>query len=324
MQIASVIAGFNMTQADDLRKAMGKKIAAEMQKMRSFFIEGCAKTSQMPEAQANQLFDLIDFFAGYGFNRSHSAAYALITYRTAYLKANYPVEFMTALLTSEKDNTDKVVEYVKECGAMGISVLPPDVNHSMAQFTVENKNAIRYGLLAVKNIGAGAIESMVHARSEGGPFTSIFDFCRRIDLRLNNRKVLESLIKSGAFDAFKCRRAQMMAVLERALEAGTRGQKEKEIGQFSFFSMGQEESGFGKNDETLPDIPEWPQAQILTNEKALLGFYLSGHPLDRYKTEIEKFADFTTANIKGARDGQEARMIGLDHNCQIDQHQEDQ
>ena len=301
MQIASVIAGFSMAQADDLRKAMGKKIASEMKKMRSFFLEGCAKTNQIPEVPANQLFDLIDFFAGYGFNRSHSAAYALITYRTAYLKANYPVEFMTALLTSEKDNTAKVVEYLKECGALGISILPPSVNHSLAQFTVEKKNAIRYGLLAVKNIGAGAIEAMVHARTEGGPFTSVFDFCRRIDLRLNNRKVLESLIKSGAFDAFNCRRAQMMAVSERALEEGTHGQKEKETGQFSFFS----------NDETLPDIPEWPQAQILTNEKALLGFYLSGHPLDRYKTEIEKFADFTTANIKGARDGQEARMIGL-------------
>jgi len=311
MQIASVIAGFNMTQADDLRKAMGKKIAAEMQKMRSFFIEGCAKTSQLAESQANQLFDLIDFFAGYGFNRSHSAAYALITYRTAYLKANYPVEFMTALLTSEKDNTDKVVEYVKESGALGIKILPPDVNHSFAQFTVENKDSIRYGLLAVKNIGAGAIESMIQARSQDGGFTSIFDFCRRIDLRLNNRKVLESLIKSGAFDVFKSRRAQLMAVLERALEAGTRGQKEQEIGQFSFFSIGEEESGFGKNDETFPDVPEWPQAQILTNEKSLLGFYLSGHPLDRYKTEVEKFADFTTANIKGARDGQDVRMIGL-------------
>jgi DNA polymerase-3 subunit alpha len=321
MQIASVIAGFNMTQADDLRKAMGKKIASEMEKMRSFFIEGCAKTHQIPEAQANQLFDLIDYFAGYGFNRSHSAAYALITYRTAYLKANYPVEFMTALLTSEKDNTDKVVEYVKECESLGISVLPPDVNHSYAKFTVENKNAeqqrmpgmraIRYGLLAVKNIGAGAIESMVNARTEAGAFTSIFDFCRRIDLRLNNRKVVESLIKSGAFDSFNCRRAQMMAVLEKALEAGARGQKEKEIGQFSFFSTGEEESGFGKNDETLPDIPEWAQSQRLANEKALLGFYLSGHPLDRYKTEIEKFADFTTSNIKGARDGQEVRMVGL-------------
>ncbi len=311
MQIASVIAGFSMAQADDLRKAMGKKIASEMQKMRSFFIEGCAKTHQIAEAQANQLFDLIDYFAGYGFNRSHSAAYALITYRTAYLKANYPVEFMTALLTSEKDNTDKVVEYVKECGAMGIKVLAPDVNFSQAQFAVENKKDIRYGLLAVKNIGAGAIESMVKARKEGDKFSSIFDFCRRTDLRLNNRKVVESLVRCGAFDGFNCRRSQMMAVLEKALEAGVRGQKEKEIGQFSFFSTGEEESGFGKNDEKMPDIEEWPQSQLLTNEKALLGFYLSGHPLDRYKTEIEKFADFTTANIKGATDGQEVRMIGL-------------
>jgi len=258
MQIASVIAGFSMAQADDLRKAMGKKIASEMKKMRSFFLEGCAKTSQIPEVPGNQLFDLIDYFAGYGFNRSHSAAYALITYRTAFLKVHYPVEFMTALLTSERDNTDKVVEYVKECGAMGISILPPDVNQAQAQFTVDdirtpltplsssnrtltgvrkkegNNNispslvqrdfplfnikrglggvgelgAIRYGLLAVKNIGYGAIESIVRARAEGGDFTSIFDFCRRIDLRLNNRKVLESLIKSGAFDVFNCRRAQ--------------------------------------------------------------------------------------------------------------------
>ncbi len=311
MQIASVLAGFSMAQADDLRKAMGKKIPSEMQKMRSFFTEGCAKTSQISEPQANQLFDLIDYFAGYGFNRSHSAAYALITYRTAYLKANYPVEFMAALLTSEKDNTDKVVEYVKECAALGIQVLPPDVNHSLAQFTVEQNRSIRYGLLAVKNIGAGAIESMVQARSAGGSFASVFDFCRRIDLRLNNRKVVESLIKSGAFDSLAKRRAPMLAVLERALESGAQGQKEKEIGQFSFFSMDQQENGFGQNDEDLPDIPEWPQAQILSHEKALLGFYLSGHPLDRYKTEIEKFADFTTANIKNARDGQEARMIGL-------------
>jgi DNA polymerase-3 subunit alpha len=310
MQIASVMAGFNMTQADDLRKAMGKKIPAEMQKMRSFFIDGCAKTSQLPEGQANQLFDLIDYFAGYGFNRSHSAAYALITYRTAYLKANYTVEFMTALLTSEKDNTDKVVEYVKECKVLKIDILPPDVNKSVAQFSVERKDAIRYGLLAVKNIGASAIESMIRVRGENGVFTSIFDFCRRVDLRLNNRKVVESLIKSGAFDAFQCRRSQMMAVLEKALEAGIRGQKEKEVGQFSFFGE-TADSGFGKNDEVLPDIPEWPQAQVLAGEKSLLGFYLSGHPLDRYKTEVEKFADFTTANVRNARDNQEARMIGL-------------
>jgi DNA polymerase-3 subunit alpha len=301
-----------MTQADDLRKAMGKKIPAEMQKMRVFFVEGCGKTSQISDTQANQLFDLIDYFAGYGFNRSHSAAYALITYRTAYLKANYPVEFMSALLTSERDNTDKVVEYVKESEAMGIKIVPPDVNTSFAQFTVQDNTTIRYGLLAVKNIGANAIESMIHARKEGGPYKSIFDFCRRVDLRLNNRKVLESLIKCGAFDSLGAKRAQLMAVLERALENGTKAQREEEVGQFSFFTMdSSEQSGFGKNDETLPDIMEWPQAQLLANEKTLLGFYLSGHPLERYRTEIEKFADFTTASLKDARDGKDARMIGL-------------
>ena len=149
---------------------------------------------------------------------------------------------MTALLTSEKDNTDKVVEYVKECGALGINVLPPDVNHSLAQFTVENKNAIRYGLLAVKNIGAGAIESMIHARTEGGLFTSIFDFCRRIDLRLNNRKVLESLIKSGAFDAFNCRRAQMMAVLEKPWKREHEGKKKKRSANFRFLAWGRKKA----------------------------------------------------------------------------------
>jgi DNA polymerase-3 subunit alpha len=160
-------------------------------------------------------------------------------------------------------------------------------------------------------MGASAIESIIRARSEGGAFVSVYDFCSRVDLRLNNRKVLESLIKSGAFDIFNARRSQMMAVLENALDAGARGQKEAQVGQFSFFSMDEEHSGFGKNDERPPDIPEWPQAMILSNEKALLGFYLSGHPLDRYKTEIEKFSDFTTASINNARDGQEVRMVGL-------------
>ncbi len=235
MQIASILAGFDMAQADDLRKAMGKKIPEEMQKMRSFFVEGCAKISQISETEANRLFDLIDYFAGYGFNRSHSAAYALITYRTAYLKSNFPTEFMCALLTSERDNTEKVVEYVKEAEVMGIKVLPPDVNTSMAQFSVVDDTHIRYGLLAVKNIGGHAIESLVLQRQKDGPYTSIFDFCRRVDLRLNNRKVLESLIKSGSFDSLGARRAQLMAVLEKALESGTKTQEEISAGQFSFF-----------------------------------------------------------------------------------------
>jgi len=310
MQISSILAGFNMTQADDLRKAMGKKIPAEMQKMRQFFIDGCAKESNISEQEANRLFDLIDYFAGYGFNRSHSAAYALITFRTAFLKANYPVEFMTALLTSERDNTDKVVEYVKEAESMGIKVLPPDINSSHAQFTVIDDQTIRYGLLAVKNIGASAIDSIVEQREKCGVYKSIFDFCLRVDLRLNNRKVLESLIKSGSMDSFRARRAQLMAVLERALDAGMKAQRELVTGQFSFFGMQNEGGGFG-GEEVLPDVPEWSQAQILANEKSLLGYYLSGHPLERYRAEIDEFADFTTASIKTARDGQDVRMIGL-------------
>ncbi len=311
MQISSVLAGFNMTQADDLRKAMGKKIPAEMQKMRQFFIDGCAKESGISETEANRLFDLIDYFAGYGFNRSHSAAYALITYRTAYLKANYPVEFMCALLTSERDNTDKVVDYVKEAEAMGLKVLPPDINTSLAQFSVVDDKTICYGLLAVKNIGSSAIESMVTRRQKDGVFKSIFDFCHRVDLRLNNRKVLESLIKSGSMDSFRVRRAQLMAVLDKALDAGTKAQREIQTGQFSFFNTQDEEGSFGAGDEHLPDIPEWPTAQLLANEKALLGFYLSGHPLQRYQAEIKEFSDFTTASLRNARDGQDARMIGL-------------
>ncbi|MBF0489501.1 MAG: DNA polymerase III subunit alpha [Candidatus Omnitrophica bacterium] len=310
MQIASILAGFNMTMADDLRKAMGKKIPAEMQKMRKFFVDGCAKESAIDEVEANRLFDLIDYFAGYGFNRSHSAAYALITYRTAYLKANYPVEFMSALLTSERDNIDKVVEYVKEAEAINIKVLPPDINSSRAEFSVIDNHSIHYGLLAVKNIGSSAIESLVKEREKDGVYKSIFDFCHRVDLRLNNHKVLESLIKSGAMDSFRVKRSQLMAVLDRALDAGLKAQREAITGQFSFFNMDKAEISFVGN-EQLPDTPEWPQAQLLANEKSLLGFYLSGHPLDRYRAEVEEFADFTTASLQNARDGQDVRMIGL-------------
>ncbi len=309
MQIASTLAGFDMAQADDLRKAMGKKIPEEMAKMRSYFVDGCDKKTKISADEANKLFDLIDYFAGYGFNRSHSAAYAMITYRTAYLKANYPTEFMCALLTSERDNTDKVVDYVGECKPMGITVMPPDVNESYAQFTVTSPSEIRYGLLAVKNIGGLAIETIVKERQAHGKFKSIFDFCRRVDLRLNNRKVVESLIKSGSMDSFKEGRARLMAVLDQAFDTGTKKQQEVMVGQFSFF--GNEAEGFGKENETLPDIPEWPQAQLLANEKTLLGYYLSGHPLERYQEEIKEFTNFNTATIKGARDGAAVRLIAL-------------
>ena len=309
MQIASALAGFSLTQADHLRRAMSKKDPREMERMRKDFIEGCQKANKIVEGLANKVFDLIDYFSGYGFNRSHSAAYALISYRTAYLKANYPVEFMCALLTSEKDNTDKVVEYVKESEVMGIKVLPPDVNESIAEFDVINNKIIRYGLLAVKNIGSLAIESIIKNRKNGN-FTSIFDFCERVDLRLANRKVLESLIKCGAFDSFKAYRSQMTAVVDRALELGAKSQKEKATGQVSFFDM-KEMAMFKKETEGLPQIKEWPQAQILSFEKELLGFYLSGHPLNHYTAEMKQFSDYSSKEMIRATEGQEVKFFGL-------------
>ncbi len=311
MQMASALAGFSMTQADHLRRAMSKKKSKVMDTMRKTFVEGCRKTSKIREPEADKLFDLIDYFSGYGFNRSHSAAYALISYQTAYLKANYPVEFMCSLLTNEKDNTDKVVEYVKECEQMGITVLPPDVNESITQFSVIDQKTVRFGLLAVKNIGQAAIESIVENRSAHGPFTSLYDFCERLDSRSVNRKVVESLIKCGAFDSFKVYRSQLMAIVDKALSMGASAQKEKVSGQFSFFDMEEDPGGFDKESKDLPDIKEWPQKQILTHEKEFLGFYISGHPLEHYQLEIKEFADYTTRDLKSATDGQEVRMVGI-------------
>ena len=309
MQIASSLAGFSMTQADHLRRAMSKKDPQEMDRMRQDFVAGCHKVNKISEGLANKVFDLIDYFSGYGFNRSHSAAYALISYRTAYLKANYPVEFMCALLTSEKDNTDKVVEYVKESEAMGIEILPPDINESILEFNVTGEKIICYGLVAVKNIGSLAIESIVEKRKEG-PYTSLFDICERVDLRLVNRKVLESLIKCGACDSFKLLRSQMMVLLDRALDTGGKTQRERAAGQFSFFDM-EGSSGFQNQIEEVPDIKEWPQAQVLAFEKELLGFYISGHPLSRYEIEMKQFTDYSTKNLIKATDGQEVKMVGL-------------
>ncbi|MDD3374789.1 MAG: DNA polymerase III subunit alpha [Candidatus Omnitrophica bacterium] len=309
MKIASDLAGFSMTQADHLRRAMSKKISEVMNKMRIDFIAGCKKTSQIKEPLANRLFDLIDYFSGYGFNRSHSAAYALISYRTAYLKANFPIEFMCALLTSEKDNTDKVVEYVKESEAMGIKILPPDVNTSDLEFSVDSENSIRFGLIAVKNIGGAAIESILEKRKDG-PYKDIFDLCKRVDLRTVNHKVFESLIRCGALDHFGVHRSQLMAVLDNALESGAKLQKEKSSGQFSFFDMNGMED-FTKDMETFPEIDEWPKRKVLTDEKELLGFYVSGHPLAHYQIEIKEFTDYSTQELNKATENQEVKLIGL-------------
>ncbi|MBF0593811.1 MAG: DNA polymerase III subunit alpha, partial [Candidatus Omnitrophica bacterium] len=311
MQMACILAGFTMAEADNLRRAMSKKKIDEMAKMRDLFVNGAKTTNDIGPDEANRLFDLIDKFAGYGFNRSHSAAYAVVTYQTAYLKANYPTQFMCALLTNEKDNTDKIVEYVNAAEAMGIDVLPPDINESRTMFSVAGDRRIRYGLLGVKNIGAAAIDSMVRERSANGPFKSIFDFCKRADLRTNNRKVIESLIKSGAFDSTGARRSQMLAVIDQALNLGTSKQKEISAGQFSFFSMGEDVGGFTTEKEIFPDIKEMPQPQLLAFEKELLGFYLSGHPLDRYTVEMRTFTNTNSVRLGLMKKDASAVLIGM-------------
>jgi DNA polymerase-3 subunit alpha len=309
MQIASQLAGFTLTQADQLRRAMSKKIPEVMEQQRKAFTEGCLKKG-IYKGLANKIFDLIEYFSGYGFNKSHSTAYAMISYRTAYLKANYPVEFMAALLTSEKDNTDKVVEYVKESNRMNLKILPPNINESYAQFKVMDEKTISYGLLAVKNVGMAAIDSIVEAR-KSGKFTSIFDFCERVDLRLVNRKVIESLIKCGAFDSLGAFRAQLMAVLDRAIELGGKFQREKSKGQLSFFDTTQEFDGFKRNLEEMPSLKEWPEPQILSFEKEMLGFYITGHPLARYEIQLRKFSDFPTTKLSQCYEGQEVKIAGM-------------
>ncbi|MBU1366912.1 MAG: DNA polymerase III subunit alpha [Candidatus Omnitrophica bacterium] len=269
MQIVSSLAGFDMARADLLRKAIGKKIPEIMEEQKKLFIEGCRKNN-VSYRIANQIFDLIDYFSGYGFNKSHSTAYALISYRTAYLKANYTTEFMAALLTSERNNTDKIVEYVNEAVRCGIEVFPPDINTSFTNFTVTDDGNIRFGLMAIKNVGKAALESIIAERAEKR-FETIFDFCQRVDSRAVNKKVIESLIKAGAMDTFGLKRAQMMVISDRIL---SKGGKKRDTSQLFLFSFPQ--------DESIPDIEEWPLAQVLDFEKSLLGIYLTSHPLRAY------------------------------------------
>src|ERR1043166_8740071 len=249
MQIANVLAGYSLGEADLLRRAMGKKIAAEMEAQRDRFVKGAVERG-FPEKKIVKIFDLMEQFAGYGFNKSHSAAYALLAYQTAFLKTHYPVEFMAALLTSVTGGTDDVVKYINECREMGISVEPPDINVSDANFTPHGE-AIRFGLAAVKNVGHNAIESIVAGRKKDGAYKSIFEFCEKVDLRLLNKRVLESLIKSGAMDGLG-RRAQLMAVLDRAIEGAQKTQRDAESGQHGLFGVFQEEAVTSSNTK-LPD-----------------------------------------------------------------------
>jgi DNA polymerase III subunit alpha len=290
MQAANKLAGYSLGEADLLRRAMGKKKAEEMAQQRERFVEG-ATQRKFPPKKIEKIFDLMAQFAGYGFNKSHSAAYALLAYHTAYLKTHYPVEFMAALLTSVTGSTDDVVKYINECREMGIAVEAPDINVSDANFTPHGE-AIRFGLAAVKNVGGNAIESIVAARKKLGRFKSIYEFCENVDLRLLNKRVLESLIKSGAMDSLG-RRAQLMAVLDRAMERAQKTQRDAESGQHGLFGVFQQEESEAHNDK-LPNIPDWDEQARLASEKEILGFFISGHPLQKYK---DKLQDLQALNI---------------------------
>ncbi|MFQ5992999.1 MAG: DNA polymerase III subunit alpha, partial [Nitrospiraceae bacterium] len=311
MAIANRVAGFSLGQADLLRRAMGKKKPEEMEKLKTRFIQG-AKKAQLTEKKAVKLFDLMAHFAGYGFNKSHSAAYALVTYQTAYLKAHSPTQFMAALLTSEMGNADKMVGYFTECRDLGIHVLPPDVNESQKDFTVV-EGGIRFGLAAIKNVGEGAVESIIETRDQTSRFRSFLDFCHRIDLRKVNKRVVEGLIKAGAFDSTGARRAQLMAMLEQALEEGAAVQRERERGQTSIFGelTGATAEPVSLGDPALPDVPEWDQGRMLKYERELTGFYITAHPLARHESAVRMFASTTTDGLTDVPDGREATLCGI-------------
>jgi DNA polymerase-3 subunit alpha len=292
MAAASKLAGYSLAQADLLRRAMGKKDKEKMAKERRNFIEGCARTNKIPEKKANAIFDLLEKFAGYGFNKSHSAAYGVISYQTAFLKAHYPVEFMAGLLSNEINNTEKISVFVGECKRMGISILPPDINKSGLKFTPETcegpqpadsrgaptLNAIRYGLAAIKNVGEAAMALAIRERDQRGEFNSLEDFCTRLDSRLANRKMLESLIKAGAFNFTGRDRAELFACIDESLNASAIAQRDRAAGQVSLF----DEQTHAATAVRRQPIKPWSEHEKLSYEKELLGFYVSGHPLDAY------------------------------------------
>ena len=312
MKIAGSLGNYSMAEADDLRKAMGKKISAIMAKHRQRFLRG-AEENSFPADKASQLFDLMEKFGGYGFNKSHSAAYALIAYQTAYLKAHYPVEFIASLLSSEMNSTDGVVKFIAECRSHDIPVLPPEINASDKAFTVAD-GEIRFGLLALKNVGEGAIESILAARPSEG-FGSLFEFCEQVDLKKVNKRVIESLIKSGAMDSLGACRAQMMAGLEDALDYGQKAQRERMDPQMGLFDTSDEHRLI--NCPTLPEIPEWDEKTLLANEKEALGFYVTGHPLSRFENLLDKFTNANSLSLKESADGEALRIGGIVRNSKV-------
>jgi DNA polymerase III subunit alpha len=307
MQISNRLAGYSLGDADLLRRAMGKKKAEEMAKQRERFVKGALERGH-PRKKVEKIFSLMEEFAGYGFNKSHSAAYAYLAYLTAYLKAHYPLDFMAALLTSETGNTANVVKYINECREMGIKVLPPDVNSSDWNFTPDGE-AIRFGLGAVKNLGQNAVEAIIAARREGGAFKTLYEFCERVDLAAINRRMIESLIRAGAMDGLEGSRAQLFEVVERAMESGQRAWKDRQSGQTGLFGGLAEETA--PAEQPLPDVPEWQMGQKLAGEKELLGFYVTGHPLAQYEEKVSELATHDSQHMDGLSRGADLALCGI-------------
>jgi DNA polymerase-3 subunit alpha len=295
MQIAQVLAGYSLGYADLLRRAMGKKKPKEMAKQRKFFLKG-AKQRGVEERKASEIFDLMEKFAGYGFNKSHSAAYALIAYQTAWLKTHYTADFMAAVLSSDMDNTDKVVVFMDDCGDMGLKIEPPDVNACEYAFTVADAATIRYGLGAVKGVGASAIAAIVGERRQNGRFGDLFDFCRRVDGKKVNRRVIEALIRCGALDELGPSRASLMVTLTRALKFAEQHTRNASAGQDDMFG---EALSAGNGERSFADVPEWPEEERLAGEKETLGLYLSGHPVRRFQAELDRLTGRRIAQLKG-------------------------
>jgi DNA polymerase-3 subunit alpha len=304
MRIASALGNFSLEDADNLRRAMSKKDALEMERQKEKFLEGTQK-NKIPPRKAEKIFEQMETFGRYGFNKSHSAAYALLAYQTAYLKTHYPIEFMAALLTSEAQNADKIVRYISECRDMKIEILPPDINESFKHFAVIG-NQIRFGLTAVKNVGDAAIEIILAEREVHGKFKSLYDFCQRVDLRKVNRRVIESLVKCGAFDFSKVFRSQMLTVLADTLEQSQSAQRKRGEPQLSMLMDRSKELK-----EDYPDIEEFPENQLIAFEKETIGFYISRHPLSRYQEEIKTHTELDTSTLPKLQNGTEVKICGL-------------
>jgi len=305
MQIANCLASFSLGEADILRRAMGKKKKEEMAAQRAKFMAGCAN-NKIPEKKAERIFNLMEEFAGYGFNKSHSCAYALLAYQTAFLKTHYPVEFMAALLTSEAGNTDKIVKYINEARGMSISILPPDVNESDLYFTPVGE-AIRFGLAAIKNVGENTAKAIRESRLAQGEFRSLYEFCERIESRFLNKRVFESLIKSGAVDSLGARES-MLASVDDAINALQRAARVRESGQHGLFATAAAPAPVAFE---MREAEPWSEEERLASEYAMLGFYVSGHPLAKYASRLQELKTISLAEIEGQRNGKEVAVAAL-------------